>query len=152
VRYKRHSEVVYRNGFEFTIFVLIAFVWAIGAIGALVSGNEAAAIIVPVALTAIPLMTYISLQRRVVLGESQVLIYGYVSHETIPYASITDALFTGEFLGYRWLEIHQKGGWSVGIHPYMAAALPFIDPLWQRPLAVEIMQRAKHAVPNAAGD
>lgn len=152
MRYRRHSEVVYRNGFMMAIVVLIASVWVIGAIGAVVSGNEAAAIIVPVALTAGPVVTYVSLQRRVVLRESEVLIYGYVFHETVPYNSITGALFTGEFAGYRWLEIHHRGGWSVGVHPYLASGIPFVDPLWQRRLAVEIMERAKHAVPNATGD
>lgn len=145
MRYQRDSQVVYRNGLMAGIAAVVSSAWILGTIGAAIGGrSEILPMLIAMDLTVLPMVMYFgAIRPRVVLKGSEVEIHGYLFSETIPYESIKSVAFTGSFAGIRWLEIDRGHGWMVGVHPFMATGTPFFDPLWQRPLAAELNERAE---------
>jgi Ca2+/Na+ antiporter len=142
MRYRRGSDVVYRNG-AFLLAGVLAGVWWIAF--SLFEGEVKWAL---VGLLVVPFGIYLNLTLRVVLGDARLSIHAYRSTEQIPYESIRTARFTGRRAGARFLEIYLTDGSKVGVHGSRASFLPFHHPGWQRPLAAEIIERAERARSN----
>ncbi len=147
MRYQRNSEVVYRNGLVAGLYVVFWSALVIATIAVALDGGETLIPFAVIGLFVLPFFTYVqAIRPRVVLRESEVQIYGYVfGSETVRYDSICSVEFTGRFAGQRWLQIHRDDETTVGVHPFMATTMLFVDPSWQRPLAAELSLRAKQA-------
>ncbi len=135
VRYRRRSDVVYRNGWFLLTGVLAGALWLASSLA-----NGAAAWFL-VGLLVVPVEIYLNLRLRVVLGDSRLYIHEHLSTELIPYEAISAVRFTGRRAGHQFLEIHLTDGSIVGVHHSRASFFPFHEPGWQRPLADEIMKR-----------
>jgi hypothetical protein len=142
MRYRRGSDVVYRNG-GYQLAGVLTGVWWIAF--SLVAGEPGWAL---VGLLVVPGGIYLNLKLRVVLGDTRLYIHEPLSTEEIPYESITAVRFTGRRAGHQFLEIYLADGSRVGVHRSRASFFPFHKPGWQRPLAVEVMERAEVAGGN----
>ena len=125
MRYRRGSDVVYRNGGYLVTAVLAGVWWIVGSIVAGRAGWAFAGLLV------VPGAVYLNLKLRVVLSDPGVRIHVYGSTERVPYKSITAARFTGRRAGHRFLEIYLTDGSRVGVHGSRASFFPFHYPGWQ---------------------